>query len=412
MKVLFIEEGTGVGGSHISLQSLVAGLVARGISAVVSLPAPHPWYERFREAGAEVRFVRETPQATAPPPARPAAPRPWTEWPLYRTLSFYREHRRSHRAGVAAWTRRISDVAPDLVQTNNALPLNLEAATAAAGLGLPVVPHLRGFQPLRGPHRAFLPRMTLGIAISDVIRRHYLAAGAPPERIVRVYDGLEIDRYAFREPRSDVPARGGRVLYLGRLVGWKGAPVLLDALERLRAARPELECTIAGDGPARADWEADVARRGLGGMVRFAGFVKDVVPLLHDADVLVHTSIAPEPLGRVTLEGMATGTPVVAAAHGASPELVEAGASGWLSPPGDGAALAARIEEALAAGPRRVAVARAARARIERDFTIDTMVAGTLAAFERARDAGRGLRGRGGYGAPGRGGATPAESPR
>jgi glycosyltransferase involved in cell wall biosynthesis len=384
VKLLFIEEGTGVGGSHISLLSLVTGLVARGVRAVVSLPAPHPWYERFREAGAEVHFVSDRPQAeTAPALPRKPAP-PWTTWPIYRTLSFYREHRRVHRAGVAAWTERIRAAAPDLVQTNNALPLNLEAAVAAAGLGLPIVPHLRGFQPLRGPHRAFLSRMTLGIAISDVIRRHYLDAGAPADRIVRVYDGLEIERYAFREPRADVPARGGRVLYLGRLVGWKGAPVLLDALDRLRTTRPELQCTIAGDGPARAEWEADVARRGLAAHVRFAGFVKDVVPLLHESDVLVHTSIAPEPLGRVTLEGMATGTPVVASAHGASPELVSPGVSGWLSRPGDGGALAERIEEALAAGDRRVAVARAARARVESDFTIDTMVTGTMAAFEQA----------------------------
>lgn len=387
MKVLFIETGTGVGGSHISLLSLVAGLVAQGVRAVVYLPSPHPWYERFREAGAEVRFESDRPQATPPaggtrPPAAP--PPAWTQWPLYRTLSFYKEHGRSHATGVAAWTRRIGDVGPDLVQTNNALPLNLEPAAAARALGLPLVAHLRGFQPLRGPHRAFLPQLTGGIAISDVIRRHYLAAGAPAGRIVRVYDGLEIDRYAFREPTVDVPARGGRILYLGRLVGWKGAPVLLDALERLRATRPELECTIAGDGPARADWEADVARRGLAGNVRFAGFVRDVVPLLHGADVLVHTSIAPEPLGRVTLEGMATGTPVVASAHGASPELVEPGVSGWLSTPGDGAELAERIAEALGAGNRRIEVARAARARIERDFTIATMVTGTMAAFEAA----------------------------
>jgi glycosyltransferase involved in cell wall biosynthesis len=386
VKVLFIETGTGVGGSHISLLSLVAGLGARGVRAVVHLPAPHPWYERFRETGAELRFESERPQPTPPGGSSRAAPPPpaWTRWGPYRALSFYKEHRRSHRPGVAAWARRIAGVAPDLVQTNNALPLNLEPAVAAAELGVPIVAHLRGFQPLRGPHRAFLPRLTLGIAISEVIQRHYLDAGAVPERLVRVYDGLEIDRYAFRAPRADVPPRGGRLLYLGRLVGWKGAPVLLDALERLKPARPELECTIAGDGPARAEWEADVARRGLSGVVRFAGFVKEVVPLLHAADVLVHTSIAPEPLGRVTLEGMATGTPVVASAHGASPELVTAGLSGWLSKPGDAAALAARLEEALSAGEQRLAVARAARNRIEADFTIESMTAGTLAAFERA----------------------------
>ena len=62
--------------------SLVAGLAARGVRPVVFLPAPHPWYERFREAGAEVRFESDRPQATASSGAGRAAapPPPWTTW--------------------------------------------------------------------------------------------------------------------------------------------------------------------------------------------------------------------------------------------------------------------------------------------------------------------------------------------
>jgi glycosyltransferase involved in cell wall biosynthesis len=92
--------------------------------------------------------------------------------------------------------------------------------------------------------------------------------------------------------------------------------------------------------------------------------------LLRDTDLLVHASTAPEPFGRVLVEGMAAGVPVVASDHGAAPEIIESGTSGWLAQPGNVEALAAAIDEGLAAGPGRVAVAKAARARVEANFTV------------------------------------------
>jgi glycosyltransferase involved in cell wall biosynthesis len=389
MKICFVEDGLRVGGSHISLYYLVRGLLARGVEAVVSVPEPHAWHERFTAMGARVDARRPgraisgaSPKQAASPTAAGGAPAStkraasYTNSGLYRTLSFYKNYWAGHRRGVDGWRRYLGTLAPDLVHTNNALPINFEAAVAAKSLGLPLVCHMRGFQPIRRPHRAFLKRMPAGVAISDVIRSYYLSAGAPADRITKVYDGIDLGDYSFREPCGEIPTAGGRILFLGRLVGWKGAPVLLDALSRLRSTRADLSCVIAGDGPDRAGWEADVRARGLEEVVRFAGFVSDVIPLLHEADVLVHTSITPEPLGRVTLEGMAAGTPVVASAHGASPELIDDGITGWLATPGDPSVLAEKIESALSAGSERIDLARRARARVESDFTTEKMVDG------------------------------------
>lgn len=392
MKILFAEEGHGVGGSVISLYYLVRGLAARGVRPVVTFPAPHGWSERFRAVGADVVYLDGS---TAPLPggsgdpsgaasgaasatraaARPAD-RAWTRWPLYQTLSFYKQHARNHEAAVARWRTRIERLAPDIVYGNNDLPLNFDLFTAAARLGVPVYGHLRGFQPLRAPHRAFRPRFAAGIAISDVVRRHYLDAGFAPEQIHRVYNGLDPSDYPFREPGADIPPHAGRILFLGRLTGWKGAPVLLDALARIRARRPGLALVIAGDGPARSDWEADAVRLGVRDQCDFRGFVADVPGLLHGADLLVHVSTEPEPFGRVLIEGMACGTPVVASRLGATPEIIEDGVHGALVAAGDPAALAARIEALLADGVLRANMARAARRRVEEQFSVDTMVAG------------------------------------
>ena len=381
MRIFFIDSGGGVGGSTISLFYLVRGLIAEGHEATVSFPWPHAWSRRFEETGARLRYehperaeAAAAPGSQSPPSTRPA--RPWTNLEPYRALHFYKTHWRTHEAARARWVRVIRTVTPDLVYTNNDLPLNFDAVEAADHLGIPVVCHLRGFQPIRGPHRTQRRKLRAGIAISEIVRRHYLDAGFDPARIHRVYNGIDIDDYPWRSPAVSIPPDGGRILFLGRLTGWKGAPVLLEALAMLKASRPRATLTIAGDGPARSAWTKEVAARGLEGFVQFAGFVEDVVAALHDADLLVHTSIEPEPFGRVLLEGMATGTPVVATALGATAEIIEDGVSGRLVPAADPRALAAVIDELLSAGSRRTDMAAAARRRVEENFTVEQMVAG------------------------------------
>ncbi len=407
MTVLFVESGAGVGGSVVSLHYLVRGLVARGIDAVVVFPVPHAMSDRFRDAGARVIHEREhaagrsaapsaagagTPEdhaagaareAAAPAP-RPSRPAPsWTESGAYRTLSFYKCHITGHAAAVRAWRSRIAAVGPDLVYLNNELPLNFHVADAARSLGLPVIAHLRGVKPLRLPHRRFAPHLSAGIAISDFVRDHYLAAGFPAGLVHRVHNGIDPAEYPFVEPAAAIPPDGGSLLFLGRLAGWKGADTLLEAAARLARTRSKITVTVAGDGPVRGDMEARAAALGLGGRVRFTGFVARTLPLLRAADLLVHTSTEPEPFGRVLLEGMASGVPVVASDLGATREIVTDGVDGFLAPAGDAAALATRIETVLASGDR-AAIARRARVTVETRFTTEQMVDGVHARIRAA----------------------------
>jgi glycosyltransferase involved in cell wall biosynthesis len=402
MRVLFIDEGHGVGGSTISLYYLMRELAGRGVEPVAWFPAPHAWSERFRALGVDVLYrsapvaaspviasptlavagaapmaaatTAGVPAAAAPTAGAPTAAAPagggYRDSGWYRRLSFYKTHWKGHRRAVSDWRRRLEDIRPHVVYANNALPLNFAALTAASELGLGVVCALRGLQPLRAPHRAFRDRLHAGVAISELVRRHYLAAGFDGSRIVRVYNGVDLDDYPWQAPSVNVPKTGGRLLFLGRLTGWKGAEVLLKAVAHLAPRRPKLVTVVAGDGPARGDWERMAADLGIAKRIRFVGFQPDVMTLLRDTDLLVHASTAPEPFGRVLVEGMAAGVPVVASDHGAAPEIIESGTSGWLASPGNVEALAAAIDTALGAGPGRLAVAKAARARVEANFTV------------------------------------------
>jgi glycosyltransferase involved in cell wall biosynthesis len=101
------------------------------------------------------------------------------------------------------------------------------------------------------------------------------------------------------------------------------------------------------------------------------------------ADVVVSASTSPEGFGRIAAEAQAMGRPVVATDHGGSRETVVPGVTGWLTPPGDPAALAAAIGAALALGPEERDIwARRAIAHIAANFTRDAMCSRTIDVYE------------------------------
>ncbi len=179
-------------------------------------------------------------------------------------------------------------------------------------------------------------------------------------------------RWGYRRPTPLIPALGVdtetfrpcpptrrsvfTVGYVGRLVPEKGIDVLLDALAQLRARRPELplRAEIVGSGPEEAALRLQVQTLGLAAVVRFVAFLPppQVAHKLCDLDALVlpsrTTPVWKEQLGRVLLEAMACGVPVIGSVSGAIPEVI--GNAGLLFPEGDATALAAQLER-LAADP-------------------------------------------------------------
>jgi glycosyltransferase involved in cell wall biosynthesis len=153
--------------------------------------------------------------------------------------------------------------------------------------------------------------------------------------------------------------------------------VLIDATPALLASDPELRVLIVGDGPLRADLEAQAARLGVGHVVRFAGYQEDVVSAYAAMDVFVLPS-RDEGFGLVFLEAMAVGVPVVGTRVIGSEDAVDDGVTGLLVPYADPAALAAalrgilqspdlarRLRETAAERVRRVYSREQCAARVE-----------------------------------------------
>jgi glycosyltransferase involved in cell wall biosynthesis len=162
--------------------------------------------------------------------------------------------------------------------------------------------------------------------------------------------GIDIERFAPAEPSTTDVLRVG---YVGRIEARKGVHVLVDAIERLIKSTLE----IVGDGPDRPAVEAQIARLGITDRVTVTGFaLQDDLPERYRSfDVLAVPSLDTagwiEQFGRVAVEAMACGVPVVASRSGSLPEVVAD--TGILVPPGDADAL-------------RVALLRLAENPIER----------------------------------------------
>jgi glycosyltransferase involved in cell wall biosynthesis len=182
-----------------------------------------------------------------------------------------------------------------------------------------------------------------------------------------VHCGVDPARYD-RGPRE---RPGKRLLFVGRLAAVKGVPVLLRAFAETLEAHPEAHLTLIGDGPERARIEALARELGLGGAVRFPGYLSqdEVADELARADLFVLPSFA-EGVPVVLMEAMAARLPVVATRIAGIPELVDEGVAGRLVPPGDAASLARALSDLLAEPDLRRRMGEAGREKVVAEFDL------------------------------------------
>jgi glycosyltransferase involved in cell wall biosynthesis len=158
-----------------------------------------------------------------------------------------------------------------------------------------------------------------------------------------------------------------RIVSVGRLHYPKDFFTLVRALAHL-APEPYF-ALIVGDGPDRLALARELARLGLEGTVRIAGYRDDVPDLLASADVFVLCSDS-EAMPMSVLEAMAAGLPVVASSVGGIPELVVDGETGTLVPPRDERALAAALRSYVGDTRMRRRMGQAGRDRAETLFDL------------------------------------------
>jgi glycosyltransferase involved in cell wall biosynthesis len=171
------------------------------------------------------------------------------------------------------------------------------------------------------------------------------------------------------------------VLAAGRFSPEKGFSVLIDAAASFLRSIPSAVVVLFGDGTLRPELEAGIRARGLADRFAVPGFRSDLDSLIAAADVVVLPSFT-EGLPNVALEASAAGVPVVATAVGGTPEVIADGETGFLVPPGNPPALAAKVEQLLRNAELRRRFGEAGRSRMRQLFTFEAQAAAYLNLFD------------------------------
>lgn len=186
------------------------------------------------------------------------------------------------------------------------------------------------------------------LAISSGVREALRSGGVPAGMIRMVPSGIDLAKFdavgdgsALRGEFAIEP--GMRVVgNIAALAPHKAQADLLRAAQIVCAARDDVRFFVVGEGRLRGELETLARSLGLEGRVTFTGFRDDALEFLRVFDCFVMSSLL-EGLGTSIMDAQAAGVPVVATRTGGIPDVVEDGVTGLLAPPGDPAALAARV---------------------------------------------------------------------
>lgn len=289
--------------------------------------------------------------------------------------------------------------AADVCHVHSPFPLGELANWILGRAGATVITHHSDIVRQRRALRLYGPLLRRILDASDAI-----VATSPPyvttspwlapirDRVSVVPLGVDLARFdgARRSPRGEP-----RVLFVGRLRYYKGVDVLLRAIARV----PESTLDIVGDGPMAEPWRRLARDLELEARVRFHGEVTDeeLLRFYREAQVLaLPSSQRAEAFGLVLLEAMACELPIISTELGTGTSWVNRdGETGVVVPPGDDDALGRALHRLLTDRPLRERLGRAARSRVESDFTLSRMCCNVAAVYQGALEKRRAARARG-----------------
>jgi glycosyltransferase involved in cell wall biosynthesis len=297
---------------------------------------------------------------------------------------------RDLRAFFALWALLIREK-PAIVHTHT-YKAGILGCWAAKIAGVPIIIHtphghifFGHFSPLVTRFFMMIERLTAGIvdrmvALTEGERRDYIACSvANPEKMVTIHSGVNMDRFIKVKVSSEgkkrslgLNAEAPVVGTVGWLLPIKGPIYLLRAMAEVWQSHPDIHLVYVGKGDLEEAVKGEAYRTGVSDRVKFLGWRDDIPEIMHTLDVFVLPSLN-EGMGRVLVEAMAAGKPIVASNVGGIPDLVKDGQNGFLVGPGDVNGLSLAMKKLIEDEELRVKMGAKGRAMAQ-SYGVEEMI--------------------------------------
>lgn len=262
---------------------------------------------------------------------------------------FFKKYLRSIKVFIKAipetliLRRIIKEKKIDIIHLNH--NLNGDRAGIIAGIltRIKIISHYRGlYKPI--PIDIYLSKyINTIICISNFTKEEYVNNGIDENKCITIYNGVDTSIF-YPQSKSNNNKIIGCV---GRLEIWKGQQILLKAFPEVLKAFPNVKVQFIGDGSNMKELSLLTEKLGITNSVEFVGSVNNIKDYIKEFSIAVHTSINPEPFGRVIIEAMAMGKVVIATNIGGPKEIINNGQDGFLVTANNSKILAKKVIDIL-----------------------------------------------------------------
>lgn len=231
------------------------------------------------------------------------------------------------------------------------------------------------------------------IAISSQIAEEYLNSGIEAEKIhripncidTRIFHPVAQSQKQGLRSRLELPETATVVTFVGRLVSYKGLPVLLRAWKSLSRLHPNAALLLVGGGSldihnCESELREYVHSNGLHRTVHFCGEVNNVHEYLQASDIFVFPT-EKEAFGIALIEAMACGLPVVTTPVGGSKDFLTHARNGLLVKPGDEEELRIALSRLVSDNAYAETLGQCALQTVRSNFDLDVVTQSYLSVF-------------------------------
>lgn len=365
IKIIYIEgniDGT-VGGSHFSLLFLIEGLDKQTYDPIVAFYQDNYLIQQYKNAGCRVMIIKKRKPLNVIQTLlnlkvlkKYSILNTFIIQPvklLQKLINYFLTFIiPSFKCWLILKNEKI-----DLVHLNNTILRPQEWILASIFTKSKIIAHERGINTVFPAQSLFWARyLSAIICISSAVKDNLLKRRIPENKLIKIYNALDPERFIVRKNKEDVLKEFGLtngthlIGIVGNIKEWKGQKTVISAIKYIRKRYPDVQCMIIG-GVSNSDMyylkclKEIVKMENLKGKVIFTGQRKDVPDLVNCLSILIHASIEPEPFGRILLEGMALRKPIISTSIGAPIEIVIEGKTGFLVSPGKPEELARAIQK-------------------------------------------------------------------